>query len=426
MPGRTCLPTCALLAAAAVALVGVVALLGWTFDVDAGKRLLPGAVAMNPATAVLLLLAAVSLLLHIVGSPIAFRPLAARLLAAIVLAGGLLRLCEYGFGFDVGFDGWLFRDHLQGNVIAPNTALNFALVGLALLLLASAARPAQRLSQLAALVAALVTLLAVIGYGYNVGSLYGVGSFIPMAPNTTLAFALLIAGIFCARPERGLIALLTSPTTGGLLARLLLPTAVILPALFGWLWLQAERAGVLPSDIGAAIYAVANIVVLGLIIGLATRLMDRNDIRRRATQDALAASERRYRQLTEASLDAIVVADRLGRIIIFNPMAETMFGYPAADILGEPLERLMPVEFRERHRQGIERYVKAAVRISSAARLNFAVCATTALSSRWSYRSARLTWAKTCSSSAPSATLPSATVCTPCSYRPRSLPRSAS
>ena len=42
---------------------------------------------------------------------------------------------------------------------------------------------------------------------------------------------------------------------------------------------------------------------------------------------ALSESESRYRRLAEGSLDAIVVADGEGRVTLFNPAAEKIFGY---------------------------------------------------------------------------------------------------
>jgi PAS domain S-box-containing protein len=63
---------------------------------------------------------------------------------------------------------------------------------------------------------------------------------------------------------------------------------------------------------------------------------------RKRAEEAIADSERRYRQLTEATQDAIVVADDGGRITLFNPAAERMFGCPAAEVLGLPLETLLP------------------------------------------------------------------------------------
>jgi two-component system NtrC family sensor kinase len=57
---------------------------------------------------------------------------------------------------------------------------------------------------------------------------------------------------------------------------------------------------------------------------------------------ALSESEARYRQLAEGSLDAIVVADGQGRITLFNPSAEKIFGYSSSEVLDQPLARLVP------------------------------------------------------------------------------------
>ncbi|MHC5538877.1 PAS domain-containing sensor histidine kinase [Singulisphaera rosea] len=62
---------------------------------------------------------------------------------------------------------------------------------------------------------------------------------------------------------------------------------------------------------------------------------------------ALTASEARYRLLTEGCLDAVIVADRQGRITLFNPAAETTFGYTSEEIVGRPISVLMPKEFGE-------------------------------------------------------------------------------
>jgi PAS domain S-box-containing protein len=57
---------------------------------------------------------------------------------------------------------------------------------------------------------------------------------------------------------------------------------------------------------------------------------------------ALSESESRYRRLSEGSLDAIVVADGEGRVSLFNPAAEKIFGYQSREILGGNLEQLIP------------------------------------------------------------------------------------
>ena len=61
-----------------------------------------------------------------------------------------------------------------------------------------------------------------------------------------------------------------------------------------------------------------------------------------AKNQELTRSEARYRQLTEGSLDAIVVADRQGNVTLFNPAAERTFGYEAGEIIGRPLGVFLP------------------------------------------------------------------------------------
>jgi PAS domain S-box-containing protein len=75
----------------------------------------------------------------------------------------------------------------------------------------------------------------------------------------------------------------------------------------------------------------------------------------------LSESERRYRQLTEGAIDAIVVAGADQCITVFNPAAERTFGYSSAEVLGQKVEMLMPDEYRARHRQGFARFVATRV-----------------------------------------------------------------
>jgi PAS domain S-box-containing protein len=80
--------------------------------------------------------------------------------------------------------------------------------------------------------------------------------------------------------------------------------------------------------------------------------------RRERAEQALRLSERRYRQLTEGTRDAIVVADEQGMITLFNPAAQAIFGYPEPEVRGQPLTVLMPEEYQEAHRSGFQRYLE--------------------------------------------------------------------
>ncbi len=58
------------------------------------------------------------------------------------------------------------------------------------------------------------------------------------------------------------------------------------------------------------------------------------------------------RRLVMESQDAIIFADRDGIVRLWNAGAEAMFGYRAAEMEGENLERIIPESLRARHNQG--------------------------------------------------------------------------
>jgi PAS domain S-box-containing protein len=63
----------------------------------------------------------------------------------------------------------------------------------------------------------------------------------------------------------------------------------------------------------------------------------------------LPDTEAVYERLFESSPDAILVADAAGRIIRANPQVERFFGYTASELLGHPVELLIPERFRQGH-----------------------------------------------------------------------------
>ncbi len=71
--------------------------------------------------------------------------------------------------------------------------------------------------------------------------------------------------------------------------------------------------------------------------------------------------ERLCRQIVEGAQDAIVVADRDGRIRLWNPGAEAMFGYRAEEALGQSLDLIIPERLRGRHWEGYRRVMATGV-----------------------------------------------------------------
>lgn len=94
----------------------------------------------------------------------------------------------------------------------------------------------------------------------------------------------------------------------------------------------------------------------GNIVGIQGIFWDVTE--RKRAEEILAESERRYRQLTEATLDGIVLIDEDEIIRLFNPAAERMFGYKAAEMNGQCASLLVPVEFRDASGKGFFHYLE--------------------------------------------------------------------
>ena len=145
-------------ASASVFLVSCLVLLGWVADRDALTSVIPGLVAMNPLTALAFILASVSLWLlagprqaeagtrRVAWACAALIALVASLKLNAYLLNQLLP--ERETAWDLRIDRTLFQERLDAanppNRMAPNTALNFLFVSLALLFLDVATRRRRR------------------------------------------------------------------------------------------------------------------------------------------------------------------------------------------------------------------------------------------------------------------------------------------
>jgi PAS domain S-box-containing protein len=65
------------------------------------------------------------------------------------------------------------------------------------------------------------------------------------------------------------------------------------------------------------------------------------------------------RRIVTESRDAIIFADQDGLIRLWNAGAEAMFGYRAAEMEGESLDRIIPENLRSRHNEGFRRVMAA-------------------------------------------------------------------
>jgi PAS domain S-box-containing protein len=279
----------------------------------------------------------------------------AKVFALIGTIIGALTLGEYIFDLDFGIDQLLFQEP-AGAVetfypgrMAPNTALNFVMIGLALLLLDMK----TLVSQCLALLAALVGLLGLTGYLFDVRALYGMSFYTPMALNTSIIFFLLSLGIFSSRPSHGLMDTVTSEHSGSFMLRRILPVAIVISFLLGWLHLKCEQLGLYSHEFAAVLFFIMQIVILSIVIWLSATFQNQIDIKRRLVEEELKKYRRNLEELVEertAELknimntipDIIYILDMNGDLVKWNRISEKVTGFSPEELIGKHVLDFFP------------------------------------------------------------------------------------
>jgi PAS domain S-box-containing protein len=73
--------------------------------------------------------------------------------------------------------------------------------------------------------------------------------------------------------------------------------------------------------------------------------------------DALRASEARLRAILDTAVDAFITINETGIVESFNPAAERLFGFTAAEVIGRNVSLLMPPPYEQEHDEYIRRYI---------------------------------------------------------------------
>ena len=247
---------------------------------------------------------------------------------------GLLSLIEHVAGWDLGIDQLLFQEtaadamgSLRPGLMAPITALDFLLLGLALLGLDWTIAWRSRRYSPAQVLAAVAGITSIVGLLDFV--LKSATSYTHIALQTAVILCLLSLGVACARTDRGIAALIVSASVGGTLVRRLLPASIVIPILIGALWWKALSEGLSSMWAGGTLMIVAMIVLLGGLTVLIGFLIDRADVERRQSERALHRREEELREAQRLArvgswwwdprTDNVTWSEGLYRIVGYDP-----------------------------------------------------------------------------------------------------------
>lgn len=92
----------------------------------------------------------------------------------------------------------------------------------------------------------------------------------------------------------------------------------------------------------------------GGIVGASTIARDITELER--TRHAFEASESKAHAFFESAAQAIVIVDVQGFVVMANRSTEKMFGYTVRELVGKPVDMLVPAHFQGSHQQHRDKY----------------------------------------------------------------------
>ncbi len=331
--------------------LGVMALTGWALDLPVLASIVPGGAAMSVATGSCFVVAGVALFLL-------SRAQLGQLERALLFVCQALLFLVGGYGLVRHASGMTGAAYLLGpglGAMAPVTALNFLLFSLAVF-----SNGMDRGWVYSALLGAglFLSWLSLTGYAYDVEAFYAVSSFSGMALTTAVAFSALFIGALLARPVSGWMRYITSEDSGGIAARFLLPAILVIPFALAGLMLHADRQFAIGAGFGFAIVAVTTTAALAAMVCLVSAWFSRCEAALKQLNEILAENEAAARRIIETSHDAVIQMDETGKVLEWNPQAETVFGWRRDEALGKKLSSLIvPEEARAMHESGLARFL---------------------------------------------------------------------
>jgi PAS domain S-box-containing protein len=335
--------------------ISLVVLFGWATGFAPARSLGVDEVPMQPASAVCLLLLAVSVsALAAGGSPLAAR--VATSCAAPALLGGALVLIEYGYDVDLPVDRLFYPAEVAAvspgaaGRMALGSALAIVLDATAVLVLNGRGQRATLASQALTLAAGVTALTALYSQVYHYSFVSEVETGRPWATVAGSAAAIALAvGTLAARPEHGILRLLTDGGVGSVMARWMLGAGVTVPFLLGWVPILLQGRGRYGS-VSIALLITCNAVAFGCVSFVAASAVGRMQAASIRAEENAREGHNQLLALIDNTSAVIYMRDLDGRYVLVNREYERLFEVKREDLLGKTDHDQFPPEVADAFR----------------------------------------------------------------------------
>lgn len=304
-------------------IIGLMVIFAWQFNINYIKRPISGLAAMNPITAIGFILLALSFLFT-VSSSTSFR-IIGYCLSGLIIIISCARFAGMFFDLSSQVDQIWFYNEIRNDGLenlssrmSPNTAVNFLLASFVLIVLRRR-DGVTYVYQSMSLIIIVIALFSILGYIYDVKEFYGLPAYLPMSVHAAVGFFLFGIAILFYSGESGFMKELTSSYSGGVIGRILIPLAIIIPILLGFIRVYLNWNYSFSIEFGAAILILALIIVLVLLIWFVIYSLNEKDKQRKLAEGQVRLAYTLLHSSLESYQDVLVFSiDKDFKYLNFN------------------------------------------------------------------------------------------------------------
>jgi PAS domain S-box-containing protein len=335
-----------------VIFIAMMDIAGWVLNVQALTSLLPGHISMHFNTAICFVLLSIALLLHNKYQHRGGHMLTG-LLALIILASGISTVIQDIIFYNKGIAS-MFVSYTNSNLIAnshdrmsPLNAICFCLMAVGTFGISINTLRYRVICQYTFHVVTLISFIVILGYVYNVPSLYRLSFFTTMAFCTATAFLLLSVSASLINPQLGVTAIFTGNNMGNAMARRLFSQIVVAVIVIGYVRILAHKYNWFSEEVSTAILLVTFIMVSLILVSKNAMVLNGLETEMETAQENLKVG-------VEAAPYALVLANEEGEITQANFQAERLYGYKHGELLGKDIQCIIPKKLREHYGKDVK------------------------------------------------------------------------
>ena len=285
--------------------IALLGLIGWALDLSIVRYIIPKAfITINPLAGINLLLFAVAFYLLSVAESSVRKTWFAFALISFIFSTSLSVMMDLLFGFSLHIDLLLPALKIEGQIytrvhthMAFISALNFVLCSTSLWL-------TKKVPDKPFLHQALTLLVIIFSLFVVLGHLYGVPEFslalpLTMALPVAICFILIALALLFSHPDVALTRELTSSLSGSLATRYLIPSAVLLPLLIGYIKVWGHSKLIYSAELGTTLLVLSFIIIFITIVWRVTAELNRRDAQRIKQDEELLLLNRGLKDANE-------------------------------------------------------------------------------------------------------------------------------